>query len=47
MRLRLALSRGYKALSKDEKQQVKEKLTMLEVLINSLRDEIKSPRDKH
>jgi hypothetical protein len=34
--------RGYKALSKTEKQQVKDRLTMLELMMNSLLDEIQS-----
>ena len=34
--------RGYRALSNEEKQQVKDKLMMLELMIKSLLDEIKS-----
>lgn len=35
--------RGYKSLSAAEKHQVEDKLTVLEVMIKSLLDEIKAP----
>ena len=35
--------RGYKSLSAVEKHQVEDKLTVLEVMIKSLLDEIKAP----
>lgn len=37
--------RGYKALSAQEKQQVRDRLKTLEMMINSLLDEIKEPGD--